>query len=109
MGSINFKSAAVLEAQRIASVKSQLTSAVQAHLDTTAQERKYDNINSLCTYATSTNAKFKAEAQQAVEWRDQVWAYCYAELDKVLSGQRTTPTTEVLITELPVLTWPEPV
>ena len=71
--------------------RSVITSAVQAHLDTTAQERNYDSILNLCTYATSPTVKFADEAQVAVEWRDDVWMYCYAELDKVLSGLRVTP------------------
>ena len=92
-----------------ASIKSRLTSAVQSMLDETARERGYDSILSLCTYATSAKPKFKAEGQAGVEWRDDVWLYCYAELDKVLAGERGTPTTQELIDELPVFTWPEAV
>jgi len=106
MGTINVKSAEVLAVEQRESLKSQLTSTVQGYLDSRAQERNYDSINSLCTYATSTRPKFASEAQVAVEWRDDVWMYCYAELDKVLSGLRVTPTPEELIEELPRLVWP---
>ena len=106
MGSMNVKSAEVLAVEQRESLKSQLTSTVQGYLDSRAQERNYDNINSLCTYATSTRLKFAGEAQAAVEWRDEVWMYCYVELDKVLSGLRTAPTPEELIEELPRLVWP---
>ena len=97
------------QVEAIASLKQSLTSAVQKHMDDTAQQRNFDDILSLCTYATSAKPKFKAEGQAGVEWRDDVWLYCYAELDKVLAGERGTPTTQELIDELPVFTWPEAV
>jgi len=106
MGSINVKSAEVLAVERMVALKQSLTSAVQKHMDDTAKERNFDDILSLCTYATSAKPKFKAEGQAGVEWRDEVWMYCYAELDKVLSGLRTAPTPEELIEELPRLVWP---
>ena len=109
MGTINVKSAEVLAGERMVVLKQSLTSAVQKHMDDTAKERNFDDILSLCTYATSAKPKFKAEGQAGVEWRDDVWLYCYAELDKVLAGERGTPTTQELIDELPVFTWPEAV
>ena len=94
------------QVEAMTSIKQSLTSAVQKHMDDTAKERNFDDILSLCTYATSAKPKFKAEGQAGVEWRDEVWMYCYAELDKVLSGLRTAPTPEELIEELPRLVWP---
>jgi hypothetical protein len=82
------------------------TEAVQAHLDARAQERNYDGILSACTYASSSNAKFKAEGQACVDWRDAVWAQCYARLTAVQQGQQAAPTVEGLIASLPALTWP---
>ena len=107
MGSINVKSAEVLAGEHMVALKQSLTSAVQKHMDDTAKERNFDDVLSLCTYATSAKPKFKAEGQAGVEWRDDVWLYCYAELHKVLAGERGTPTTQELIDELPVFTWPE--
>lgn len=83
-----------------------MTAAVQAHLDDKARERNYDGILSLCTYATSLNAKFAAEGQAGVEWRDAVWAMCYEILADVQAGTRPAPTAEQLIAELPSFTWP---
>ncbi len=106
MGSINIKTPAVVEQERMTGLKQRLTSAVQSHLDQRAQERGYDNIMSLATYATSSNAKFAVEGQAGVEWRDQVWAQSYAILTDVEAGNRTIPTEVELIAELPGFTWP---
>jgi hypothetical protein len=106
MGSINVKSAAVLQEEFLASTKSRLISAIQSMLDDKAKERGYDSILSLCTYATSTAAKFSKEGQAAVEWRDEVWAKGYAILADVESGSRAIPTVDELLAELPSFVWP---
>lgn len=86
-------------------IQAALTKAVQDHMDATVQTRGYDNINSACSYATSTDAVFLAEAQACVAWRDKVWRYCYDTLAEVLAGERDIPTAEELIAELPELVW----
>ena len=90
----------------LASTKSRLTAAIQSMLDETAQERGYDNILSLCTYATSPTAKFAAEGQAGVSWRDEVWAKGYAILADVEGGERAIPTEAELLSELPNFVWP---
>ena len=84
----------------------QYTGAVQQHLDTFARTRNYDGILSAATYATSQVPKFKAEGQYAVEARDATWAKCYEVLAEVEAGSRPMPTLDELLTELPVLAWP---
>lgn len=84
----------------------QYTGAVQQHLDDFARTRNYDGILSAATYATSQVPKFKAEGQYAVEARDATWAKCYEILAAVEAGSRPMPTLDELLTELPVLTWP---
>ena len=106
MGSIVVKSAAVLQDEFLASTKSMLTSAIQSTLDKKAQERGYDSILSLCTYATSPTAKFSKEGQAGVSWRDEVWAKGYTILDDVESGARAIPTVDELLAELPDFVWP---
>lgn len=83
-----------------------LTAAVQSHMDAKAKERNYDNMLSLCTYATSANPNFASEGQAGVVWRDAVWAACYEILAAVESGVRTAPTADELIAELPAFVWP---
>ena len=78
---------------------------MQSYLDVKAKERNYDNILSLCTYATSTNPAFAKEGQAVVEWRDAVWAKCYEILAVVQAGTREVPTD--IISELPVINWGE--
>jgi hypothetical protein len=48
------------------------------------------------------------EGQACVDWRDEVWAQCYATLAAVQQGQQAAPTVEGLIASLPALTWPAP-
>ena len=87
-------------------IVAQYTAVVQKHLDDFARTRNYDSILSAATYATSTVPEFAAEGQYAVEARDATWAKCYEVLAAVEAGSRPMPTLEELLTELPVLTWP---
>ena len=76
-------------------------------LDDFARTRNYDNILSACTYATSTVAKFCAEGQYCVDARDATWNACYVILADVQAGTRPMPTLEQIMSELPVLEWPQ--
>lgn len=81
--------------------------AIQAHVDATAIAKRYDSGTSLASYVASTNPQWAAEAAAFVAWRDAVWTYAYAELDKVLAAERTMPTVEDFLDELPAVEWPE--
>ena len=89
-----------------AEIVAQLTRAVQVHLDATARQRGYDGILSCASYATSGNARFAAEGQACVMWRDAVWSACYAIMAEVQSGTRPVPAAPELIAELPAMVWP---
>ena len=92
--------------EALAALKQSLTSAVQKHMDNTAKERNFDDILSLCTYATSAKPKFAAEGQAGVSWRDEVWAKGYTILADVEAGTRSIPTVDELLSELPSFVWP---
>jgi hypothetical protein len=85
------------------------TGSVAAMMDAKAIDRRYESALSLATYLGSTNAQWAAEAQAFVAWRDEVWGYCYAELDKVQNGEREQPSVSDFLTELETqfpMTWP---
>ena len=81
--------------------------AVEQHLDTVAQERDYGSILHLCSYPPSGNPTWKAEGEAGVAWRDAVWAHCYQMLDDIANGERSAPTMDELVEELPEMEWPE--
>lgn len=86
-----------------------LTAQLQERLDGFAQQRGYDGILSLCTYATSSVPKFATEGQRGVEMRDATWARCYEILAEVQGGQRAAPAGLAdLENDLPPLVWNEP-
>ena len=65
----------------------------------------YDDIVSACSYAGYPNV-FQEEAITFGQWRANVWAYGYAELDKVIAGTRPVPTIPEILAELPALVLP---
>ena len=86
-----------------------LDSMVERRLDSFAQEKKYANIVSACSYATSSNKTFSAEAAYCVKMRDETYAKCYELINdilpKVQSGEREIPTWEEIEVQLPRLSW----
>jgi len=80
--------------------------AIQAHIDEAAREKQYENGFACATYINSNVPQWAAEASAFVAWRDAVWAYAYAELDKVMNSERAAPTVEAFLDELPAIVWP---
>lgn len=77
--------------------------AVQSRLDTAAQNRGYDGILSMVSYAGDQHPKFGPEGGAAKSWRTACWAKCYEILAAVESGARPMPTVAELLAEMPAL------
>ncbi|MCC4298557.1 hypothetical protein [Aurantimonas coralicida] len=82
------------------------SSAIQAHIDAKAQEGQYDSLLTAVTYRDDPNPQFAAEASALFQWRSDVWTYATSELARVQAGERTMPTVENILTELPEFVWP---
>ncbi|MGH6774797.1 hypothetical protein [Brucella tritici] len=78
---------------------------IQAMIDRKAQEKQYDSGATIASYVSSTVPEWAADALAFVAWRDGVWLYAFAELDKVQSGEREQPSVEDFLAELPAFEW----
>ncbi|MES2587022.1 MAG: hypothetical protein V4536_08895 [Pseudomonadota bacterium] len=76
-----------IQAQTIATYQS----AAQNLLDSVAKSWGYDSVVSAASYASSTNAQFKAEALALITWRDEVWGSAYALLASIEGGKKSAP------------------
>jgi hypothetical protein len=81
---------------------------VQKRLDSFAQTRGYDNMNSLIAYANEyePNQTYRQEGARGVVLKSLTWQKCYEIMAEVLSGSRPMPTEDELTAELPALVWP---
>ena len=80
---------------------------VQNVLDAKAHEQEYDDGFTLATYATSTNERYRNQANQFIAWRDNVWDKCYEILNEFKAGEIEMPTIEYVLERLPNLEWEE--
>ncbi len=79
-----------------------LTDKVQTHMDKEAQKLGYDNLISACSYAAGTTAnKYKTEGLSFLNWRSNVWDYCFTLMTDVQAGTIPMPTEAELIAWLP--------
>lgn len=85
-------------------VIARLESAIDQHLDFVAKSHRYESIRTMVTYATSEHPTFGAEGRAAVKFRDACYAYGIQVIADVQAEQRTIPTEEELIAELPLIT-----
>ncbi len=92
------------EAPSEAQLIGQYTQAIQAHMDSRAQQFGYDDIKTAVTYAEEPSVpRFQAEGQAFRAWRSACWDYCYTLLAEVKAGQRELPGVDQLVAELPEL------
>ncbi|NGN45192.1 hypothetical protein G6N74_29500 [Mesorhizobium sp. CGMCC 1.15528] len=80
--------------------------AIQALIDSAARSRNYNDGTALAGYKDCTVPQWSTEAIAFTAWRDAVWVYAYGELDKVTDGERTQPTVDDFLAELPAIDWP---
>ena len=73
---------------------------IQMHIDLKAQSLGFDNINSISKYMGFDNP-YRADAEALASWTANVWFYVEAELVNMQEGNRTIPTVEEAIAELP--------
>ena len=88
-------------------IKQGFEDAIQHRLNDFAITRNYDGILSVCTYITSSVPQFAADAQYCVVQRDATWAKAYEILNAVQAGTRPMPTIDEVLSEMPVLEWPQ--
>ncbi|TPK38710.1 hypothetical protein [Mesorhizobium sp. B2-5-3] len=98
--------AAQKAAEAQATLLASFQTAIQSLVDQTAKSRFYADGNALAGYVASTVSDWSAEATAFLAWRDAVWVYAYGELDKVTAGERSIPTVEAFLAELPAMQWP---
>lgn len=93
--------------QNLQNMKILFVSIVDQFLDDTVQTKDYKNILHACSYVESTTQQYKTEALAIIAWRDLVWQQAYQIQNDILAGQRTIPTEQEFIAELPQMEWPE--
>lgn len=84
-------------------INTALSKYVQGWLDTKAQDLQYDNCNSACTYIDTGIPRYDSEGKAFRQWRSAVWNAYYEILAEAFAGERSIPTQEELIAELPEL------
>ena len=88
------------------------STAAQDYLDKEAFLRGYGDpdgknaILSLCSYASGSDSKFGIEGRIGLAWREAVWAKCFEILEEVKNVERTIPTLDEFLEELPKPQWP---
>ncbi len=90
-----------LDNEKLTKQVQDINNAIQNHLDTKAQEFKYDNMMSARSYAGYTNP-FQAEAQALATWCADCWATAGTIQADVEAGNRAMPTVDEVLAELPV-------
>jgi hypothetical protein len=79
---------------------------IQTLLDNTAVTHGYDSIISLCSYANSSNAKWKAEGLYGCSYRDACWAKGQEIESAVIARTIPLPTVAEVMAQMPAVAWP---
>lgn len=81
-------------------VRDDFNNAIQNHLDSKAQEMRYDNIMSARSWAGYENP-YQAEALKLAKWASECWTVAGQIETDVSSGARDMPTIDEVLSELP--------
>lgn len=92
-------------AAKKAALIEQYEAALDAHLDTKAQERRYLN-RITCALRAGFPGPYQAEGTAFAQWMDACNVYAFAQIALIEAGQRPMPSVEAFIEELPDLVWP---
>ena len=84
----------------------QYEAALDEHLDSVAQQRRYDN-RVTCALRAGYAGPYQAEGQAFAIWMDTCNALAYQIMSEVAQGNRSLPTIEDFIAEFPAIQWPE--
>jgi hypothetical protein len=82
------------------------TLATQRLLDAGANAQGYDSMLALVSYAASTCASFKAEADAGIAWRDSVWTAANGLIAQLKAGTMAEVPLAAFLALLPAATWP---
>jgi hypothetical protein len=87
-------------AEAIASLRTQISAAIDAHVEERANTLGYNSAAHCASYVTSTVPSWATEAQAFVAWRDAVWLAAFAHAEDVEAGEAPA-TVEAAIAALP--------
>lgn len=71
--------------------------AAQSNLDKIAQDWGYSSLMMAASYASSTNAQYKADAETLIAWRDALWDKVYT-----IEAGKLPKTVDAFLALLPV-------
>ena len=79
---------------------------IESYMDAIAQGRRWDNRWTYVARSGYPNA-WQSEAAAYGQWMDACWAYAFQVQTDAQASNRTVPTAEELIAELPTMVWPD--
>ena len=86
----------------------EIEGAIDEHIAETVAAKGYTSVDSLAKYFFSSNAEFKADAEDATNWVTAVWDRAHELQDQFIAGTLPIMTPEQIIDELPELEWRYP-
>lgn len=82
----------------------ELTAELEAHYDSVARVKHYDN-RLTCALRAGYAGPFQLEGQTFAIWMDTCNVYAYGAMSDCLAGTRAIPSGPELVSELPVSPW----